>query len=85
LQAHNHNYQRRYPITYNLHDSSDPTIKNQTTAGYNDPTNGTIFAIVRTGGESFYALDEQAPYVTTQFNKFGFLNIELDNGNPTPP
>ena len=82
LQAHNHNYQRTYPITYNPNDSSEPTIKNQTTGGYNDPTNGTIFAIVGTGRESFYALDGQAPYVATQFNKFGFLNIGLDNGNP---
>ncbi len=82
LQAHNHNYQRTYPITYNPNDSSEPTIKNQTTSGYYDPTNGTIFAIIGTGGESFYALDGQAPYVATQFNKFGFLNIELDNGNP---
>ena len=82
LQAHNHNYQRTYPITFNTGNNGQPIIKNQSTTGYNDHNGGTIFAIVGTGGESFYTLDGQAPYVATQFDKFGFLNIEITNGNP---
>jgi hypothetical protein len=83
LQAHNHNYQRTYPISYNsAGDSSEPTVTNQLTTGYNSHTDGTLFAIVGTGGESFYPLKSQAAYVASQFDKFGFLNIDISNGNP---
>ena len=83
LQAHNHNYQRTYPISYNsAGDSSEPIVTNQLTTGYNNHTDGTVFALVGTGGESFYPLASQAPYVASQLDKFGFLNIDISNGNP---
>jgi hypothetical protein len=82
LQAHNHNYQRTYPISYNSGDSSKPTISNQFATGYNGQSNGIVFAIVGTGGEGFYPLESQATYTATQFARFGFLNIEISNGNP---
>jgi Calcineurin-like phosphoesterase len=83
LQAHNHNYQRTFPISYNsAGDSSEPIVTKQNTTGYNNHTDGTVFALIGTGGESFYPLDGQAPYVATQFGKFGFLNIDISNGNP---
>ena len=83
LQAHNHNYQRTYPISFNsAGDSSNPIVTNQLTTGYNNHTDGTVFALVGTGGESFYPLASQAPYVASQFDKFGFLNIDISNGNP---
>jgi predicted MPP superfamily phosphohydrolase len=83
LQAHNHNYQRTYPISYNsAGDSSEPIVTNQLTKGYNNHTDGTVFALVGTGGESFYFLASQAPYLASQFGKFGFLNIDISNGNP---
>jgi hypothetical protein len=83
LQAHNHNYQRTFPISYNsAGDSSEPIVTNQNTTGFNNHTDGTVFALVGTGGESFYPLDGHAPYVANQFGKFGFLNIDISNGNP---
>ena len=82
LHAHNHNYQRTYPISFNPGDGSEPIVKHNFTTDYNDHTVGTIFAIVGTGGESFYPLDGTAPYMATQLDRFGFLNIEIDNGNP---
>jgi len=83
LQAHNHNYQRTYPLTFNPNESSKPTVTNGFTTGYNSHTDGTVFAIVGTGGESFYTLEGREPYMATQFGgKFGFLNIEISNGNP---
>ena len=82
LQAHNHNYQRTYPISYNSADSSKPTISNQLTTGYNGQSGGIVFAIVGTGGEGFYPLESQAAFTATQFTRFGFLNIEISNGNP---
>ena len=82
LHAHNHNYQRTYPISFNPNDGSEPIVKHNFTTDYNDHTVGTIFAIVGTGGESFYPLDGTAPYMATQLDRFGFLNIKIDNGNP---
>ena len=83
LQAHNHNYQRTFPISYNTTgDSSKPTVNNQFSTGYNSQTDGIVFAIVGTGGEGFYPLDGQASYTATQFDRFGFLNIDFSNGNP---
>ncbi|MDW0152752.1 MAG: purple acid phosphatase [Nitrososphaeraceae archaeon] len=82
LHAHNHNYQRTYPISFNPNDGSEPIVKHNFTTDYNDHTVGTIFATIGTGGESFYPLDGTAPYMATQLDRFGFLNIEIDNGNP---
>jgi Calcineurin-like phosphoesterase len=86
LQAHNHNYQRTYPISYNsAGDSSEPILTNQNTTGYYNDTDGTVFALVGTGGESFYPFSGQAPYVAKQFDgRFGFLDISISNGNPHP-
>jgi DNA-binding cell septation regulator SpoVG len=83
LQAHNHNYQRTYPISYNsAGDSSEPILTNQNTTGYYNDTEGTVFALVGTGGESFYPFSGQAPYVAKQFDgRFGFLDIGISNGN----
>jgi len=84
LEAHNHNYQRTYPISYNpAGDSSNPTVKNQLRTAYNSNVGGTVFAIVGTGGESFYPLESKAPYTATQFDdKSGFMNVDISNGNP---
>lgn len=84
LEAHNHNYQRTYPISYNsAGDSANPIVTNRNNTGYNNGTKGTIFTIVGTGGESFYPLASQASYVANQFGgKFGFLDVNISNGNP---
>jgi hypothetical protein len=80
LQAHNHNYQRSYPLRYNHTNSSSPIIADRNPSVYNDPK-GTIFLVVGTGGAHQYDLLGKAPYIVTQFQRFGFLNIDiLDNG-----
>ena len=83
LSAHNHNYQRTYPLTYNPNDSGEPTVTNTVATDYDGQKDGIVFAIVGTGGVNFYSFNGQAPFVDTQFaNKFGFLNIDISNGNP---
>jgi hypothetical protein len=83
LSGHNHNYQRTHPITYNPNDSSEPVVTNDRSTEYDSQKDGIVFAIVGTGGVNFYSFDGQAPFVDTQFaNKFGFLNIDISNGNP---
>ena len=83
LQGHNHNYQRTYPVTFNPSKGSAPIVTNPFTTGYQGSKDGVVYAIVGTAGEGFHPLQGRQPYVATQFEgKFGFLNIEISNGNP---
>jgi predicted phosphodiesterase len=82
LQAHNHNYERSYPILYNSKDSENPLIVNSNKNSYNydiDNSHGVIFATVGTGGGQLNNFEVKVPYVVTQHRGFGFLNIELTN------
>lgn len=82
LNAHNHNYQRTYPLIFNHSKGSDPTVTNQFTTGYNGSKDGIVYAIVGTAGEGFHPLEGRQSYVATQVEgKFGFLNIEISNVN----
>jgi hypothetical protein len=83
LQGHNHNYQRTYPITFNVDKMSNPIVTNAFTTGYEGNKDGIVYAVVGTAGEGFHPLEGRQPYVATQFEgKFGFLDIEISNGNP---
>ena len=83
LGGHNHNYQRTYPLTYNPNDSGEPKITSTATGEYDSQKDGIVFAIVGTGGVNLYPFTGQAPFVEKQFdNKFGYLNIDISNGNP---
>jgi hypothetical protein len=77
LQAHNHNYQRTYPISYNVTKQFTPIIMNRDTEMYRDEPKGPIFVTVGTGGEDLYNFTGQAPYVITQFMRNGFLNVDV--------
>jgi hypothetical protein len=77
LQAHNHNYQRTYPISYNVTKQFTPIITDRDTEMYRDEPKGPIFVTVGTGGEDLYNFTGQAPYVITQFMRNGFLNIDV--------
>jgi len=80
LQAHNHNYQRSYPIKYNDHDSENPIVTDTDKNNYHDPE-GQIFATVGTGGASLYLFTGQASFVANQYLGYGFLNVDvIDNG-----
>ncbi len=83
LQGHNHNYQRTYPITFNVDKTSNPTITNTFTTGYEGNKDGIVYAVVGTAGEGFHPLEGRQPYMATQVEcKFGYLDIEISNGNP---
>jgi hypothetical protein len=78
LNAHNHNYQRTYPLTFNPNKGSDPIITNQSATAYQASKDGIIYAIVGTAGEGFHPLLGRQPYVASQVEgKFGFLNIDI--------
>ncbi len=80
LQAHNHNYQRSYPITYNNTKPESPTITSASNNSYSNPK-GEIYLLVGTGGHPLYDLFGRARYITAQYREFGFLSMTvLNNG-----
>ncbi|HEX6028109.1 MAG TPA: metallophosphoesterase, partial [Nitrososphaeraceae archaeon] len=78
LQAHQHNYQRTYPIKYNSDTPINPIITDRNTDTYTNPE-GQIYLTVGTAGASLHSLNgNKAPYlITTEDNVYGFLNIEI--------
>jgi Calcineurin-like phosphoesterase len=82
LQAHQHNYQRTYPIKYNSDTPINPIITDRNTNTYTNPE-GQIYLTVGTGGASLHNLNEnKAPYlITAQDEVYGFLNIDITNNN----
>src|ERR687895_1262181 len=78
LQAHQHNYQRTYPIKYNSDTPINPIITDRNTDTYTNPE-GQIYLTVGTGGAALHSLNgNQAPYiVTAQDDVYGFLNLDV--------
>jgi hypothetical protein len=76
LQAHNHNYQRTYPIKYNETSSSQPIVTDSNSSTYENPE-GKMYVTVGTGGAHLHDLDGKAMYVSNQYMGHGFLDISL--------
>ena len=83
IQAHNHNYQRTYPIIYNSSVHAKPIITDFNETNYRD-LNGQIFLIVGTAGSPFiHNFTRTSYYMANQFNAYGFLNIDVTNNGST--
>jgi len=78
LQAHNHNYERTYPIKFNSNSPFNPITTTTNTNTYTDP-DGQIFATIGTGGVSLYAFTGKADHFVKQYGDFGILNIDVTN------
>lgn len=76
IQAHNHNYQRTYPILFNETNSDNPNVTSREKNSYTNP-NGEIFLIVGTGGKGLNRLNEMSSFVLTQFKNQGFLVLDF--------
>lgn len=80
LQAHNHNYQRSYPLTYNNTNDETPIITSKNNTLYQSPL-GEIYTVTGTAGKSLYSFLGRQYYIATQFLDHGYLDIALiDNG-----
>jgi predicted MPP superfamily phosphohydrolase len=78
LQAHNHNYQRTYPITFNETSPSSPIVLDKGKQNlYNNPK-GPIFVTVGTAGAPLYNFSSQKPFIISQFAHNGFLNVVIE-------
>jgi predicted phosphodiesterase len=81
LQAHNHNYQRSYPIIFNNDEPKEPIVTdNSNSDNFHDPE-GQIFVTAGTGGAEIYHLTGQADFTANQYIGFGFLNVDVINNN----
>jgi Calcineurin-like phosphoesterase len=78
LQAHNHNYERTYPLNFSSDDDTDePFITTREATNYLNP-DGQIFITIGTGGEDSFGFHDRKPYVVSQFDEeFGFLDISI--------
>jgi Calcineurin-like phosphoesterase/Iron/zinc purple acid phosphatase-like protein C len=77
LQAHNHNYQRTYPLRYNPDRPASPTIDNTSGLHHSNYYSGPIFITAGTAGKDLYGFTGKAPYVVMQLLRNGFLNINV--------
>ena len=82
ITAHNHNYQRTYPIYSDSKDSNNPEIKDKNINNYDNP-GAPIYLIVGTAGRELHEFIGQAPFVAAQFIQSGFLDVECAEGQHT--
>ena len=78
ITSHNHNYQRSYPLLYNIQDSRQPVIKDANATQYYMP-GVPIYVGVGTAGNNLYDFRGQAPFMATQFRENGFLHVNITN------
>ena len=78
LQAHNHNYQRTYPITFNETTPSSPIVLDKGKQNlYNNPK-GPIFVTIGTAGAPLYNFTGKRPFLISQFADNGLLNVDIE-------
>jgi hypothetical protein len=76
ITSHNHNYQRSYPLVYNVEHSREPIIKDVNTSNYSMP-GVPIYVGVGTAGNNLYDFRGQAPFMVTQYSETGFLHVNI--------
>jgi len=77
LQAHNHFYERNFPIERINKDT--PKIHKEQNYSYTKTQKvPTIFITVGTGGAPLYSLGDVHPHSVKQLKEFGFLNIDVE-------
>lgn len=79
LQAHNHNYQRSYPLKFNPVDPNNPIITAREKNIYFNPK-GQIYLTVGTGGMPLSEFRDTSPFIVSQHAlHHGFLNAQIVN------
>ncbi|MDW0141599.1 MAG: metallophosphoesterase, partial [Nitrososphaeraceae archaeon] len=78
ITSHNHNYQRSYPLVYNIDQSRQPIIKDVNASHYYAP-GVPIYVIVGTAGNNLYDFRAQAPFMVTQLQESGFLHVNISS------
>jgi hypothetical protein len=76
-QAHNHYYERTYPLVFNPFNSSSPLVSDAEQAQYKDPK-GRIFLTVGIGGGDFHEPTFQSEYFVKTYVGRGCVVTEVD-------
>ena len=77
LMAHQHNYERTYPLRHNNVNPETPIIADRNMSHYNRPE-GQVFAIIGTGGAHLYRFLAEAPNSTAlRYEGFGLAEIKI--------
>lgn len=76
LQAHNHNYQRTYPVT---NDRAAPIIVDKSNTYLEG--NHSTYMTIGGGGHDLYSLKGTDPVVVKQFSEFGAVIFTVDGAN----
>jgi len=77
LMAHQHNYERTYPLQYNTFSPASPIITDRNKSHYNNPE-GQVFAIIGTGGAHLFQFVGEAPTSTAErYEGFGLAEIKI--------
>lgn len=76
ITSHNHNYQRSYPLIYNIDSSRQLIVKDVNASQYNSP-GVPIYFVVGTAGNNLYDFRGQAPYMASQLQESGFLHVNV--------
>ena len=76
ITSHNHNYQRSYPLVYNIDSSRQPIVKDVNASQYDSP-GVPIYFVVGTAGNNLYDFRGQAPYMVSQLEESGFLHVNI--------
>ena len=79
MQAHNHNYQPSFPISY-IEQINTHIVTDRGNAGYND-REGSIFVVAGMGGRNLCDLKSKTAFMVTQFEEYGILEVKITNGN----
>jgi hypothetical protein len=80
LQAHNHNYERSYPLNYNKVNPDNPIKVSNETNNYYSDLSGPIFVTVGTGGFELYKFVGKKDYIVNHTDSsYGFLNVDVIN------
>jgi hypothetical protein len=75
-QAHNHYYERTYPLVFNPSNSSSPLVSDTEQAQYKDPK-GRIFLTVGIGGGDFHEPRFQSEYFVKTYVVRGCVVTEV--------
>ena len=76
ITSHNHNYQRSYPLIYNIDSSRQLIVKDVNASQYNSP-GVPIYFVVGTAGNNLDDFRGQAPYMASQLQESGFLHVNV--------
>ncbi|MGZ5470455.1 MAG: metallophosphoesterase [Nitrososphaeraceae archaeon] len=91
ISGHNQYYERTHPMSYNKvvgvetkdQESMSERTEDDDSKSIYENTNGIIYLTVGTAGDELQQIKEKEDYYTIQKEKYGFLNLKLENNGKT--